>query len=237
MDNLISVATENFLKTVYTLGNSIGKNTRPGTVARELGITNAAATDMARKLSAKNLLDYTKYRELKLTSEGEKMALGVIRKHRLWETFLHRVFGLSMHEIHREAEQLEHFTSDFLTEKLSLFLGHPTTDPHGDPIPDASGVFNNGNTEVLPLSQATEGEKYTVSRLQGSDKEYFDFCQQNDLKVNSVIRIINRYPNNRMTEVEVKKRKLLLHEDLTSTITVSKMPSSLEFHNRKRQNP
>lgn len=234
MENLVSVATENFLKTIYSLDNSEGKNTRPGSVARQLGITNAAATDMARKLSARNLVDYTKYRELKLTPEGEKMALGVIRKHRLWETFLHRVFGLTMHEIHREAEQLEHFTSDFMTEKLSLFLGHPTTDPHGDPIPDASGIIGSAHAETLPLSQAAEGENYKVTRLQGSDEEYFDFCHQNNIKINTVIRILNRYPNNRMTEVAVKNRKLLLHEDLASTIAVSKIKEKHAVHHNQK---
>lgn len=225
MENPVSMASENFLKTIYSLDRSHSKNTRPGTIARELGITNAAATDMARKLSARNLVDYTKYRELKLTPAGEKVALTVIRKHRLWETFLHQVFGLSMHEIHREAELLEHLTSDFLTERLSNFLGHPTTDPHGDPIPNASGHMYESDHDIIPLSAADPGSIYTVSRLLGSDPEYFEFCQSNHLRLNAILKVTARYPNTRMTEVTLNDTRLLLHDDLSSLIQVQQSDS------------
>lgn len=98
-----------------------------------LNITNAALTDMARNLASKNLIVYTKYKPLSLTLSGQLLAMNVLRKHRLWETFLHQTLQLSLLEIHQQAEMLDHFTSDFLSEKIYLFLGYPTTDPHGDP--------------------------------------------------------------------------------------------------------
>ena len=218
-DEKISVSTENFVKTIYRFGQGAKLDTRPGTIARQLGITNAAATDMARKLALKKLIDYQKYKELKLTPNGERMALSVIRKHRLMETFLHQVLGLTMHEIHREAELLEHFTSDFLAEKIAEFLGYPQTDPHGDPIPGENGEIEAGiNSLALSLTEA--GQSYQISRLAGSDKEFFDFCYANKLEIGTEIRVQKHYPKNRMIELEVAGTKLLLTTELTNSIYV-----------------
>jgi DtxR family Mn-dependent transcriptional regulator len=117
----MSVAIENFVKTIYKNNNNDSNDTKPGNIAKKLGISNAAATDMAKKLALKNLLHYKKYQPLQLTKEGERMALNVVRKHRLWESFLHKTFDMSLHDIHREAELLEHETSDFWLKKLVLF--------------------------------------------------------------------------------------------------------------------
>lgn len=219
MNNPVSIATENFVKTVYQLGQKKGRDTRPGSIARELGISNAAATDMARKLARKGLLEYEKYKEFRLTPAGHKMALGIIRKHRLWETFLHRVFGLGMHEIHREAEMLEHLTSDFLADRISLFLGHPTADPHGDPIPNQMGELPEDPGSVL-LSQAPAGASYRMTRLSGSDREFFEFCQARSLAVGSLVRVRSQLPSRRMTEIELEGTILLLNADLAQTMHV-----------------
>ena len=219
MKNPVSIATENFVKTIYQFGQKKGHDTRPGSIARELGISNAAATDMARKLARKDLIQYEKYKELRLTPAGRKMALGIIRKHRLWETFLHQVFGLGMHEIHREAEMLEHLTSDFLADKISLFLGHPTTDPHGDPIPDHRGELPHDPGNVL-LSQAPAGASYHVTRLSGSDEEFHEFCQARSLTVGSQLRVRSQFPKRRMTEIELEGTVLLLNAELAQTMHV-----------------
>ena len=222
MENIVSVSTENFIKVIYNFENREDFDTRPGTIARELGITNAAATDMARKLAGKNLIDYEKYKELKLTPAGNKMALGIIRKHRLWETFLHQVLGLTMHEIHREAELLEHLTSDFLAEKINLFLGNPVTDPHGDPIPDETGVFRS-DMQCVSLSVAEPENDYEICRLLGSDKDFFDFCNSNRLSVGTVIKVHKQYLQKKMTEIEINNIKLVLHGEMAKTIFVKKM--------------
>lgn len=221
MENTISIATENFIKAIYNLEQGADRDTKPGYVARELGITSAAATDMARKLAVKKLIDYERYRYLKLTPAGKKIALGIVRKHRLWETFLHRVLHLTMHEIHREAELLEHLTSDFLAEKISLFLGNPTTDPHGDPIPTGEGKILSDKDSVS-LSLAEPGRDYEICRLSGSDKEFFDFCNSNRLVVGSVLNVKMQYLKNRMTEIEINKTRLLLNADVAITIFVKK---------------
>jgi len=222
MENLVSIATENFIKVIYKFEQGENYDTKPGSIARELGITSAAATDMARKLALKKLIDYEKYKELKLTPEGKKMALNIVRKHRLWETFLHQVFGLSLHEIHREAELLEHLTSDFLTEKINLFLGSPTIDPHGDPIPNEKGVVSIDNENIM-LTVAEAGGEYEICRLNGSDKEFFDFCQSNGLIVGATVLLLKQYKKNKMTEIKVGNSKLLLNAEVARTIYVKKV--------------
>lgn len=224
MEKSESIATENFITAIYRSEQHEGWDTRPGSIARELGITSAAATDMARKLSRKKLIDYHKYKALKLTPSGKKLALSVLRKHRLWESFLHQVLGLSMHEIHREAELLEHATSDFLAGEISRFLGNPSTDPHGDPIPNEKGeVVKDDHSISLALAEA--GHTYEVCRISGSDKEFFDFCHTNDLHVGASLKVRRQYSANRMTEVEVNNSRLLLSTLMAGTIYVIRKDS------------
>ena len=136
----MSISIENFVKAIYLQEQRMGEDTRPGTLSKLLNITNAATTDMARNLSEKKLVNYTKYQKLSLTPEGKKLALNVLRKHRLWEAFLHKTLDLSLHEIHLEAEKLEHLTSDFLADRIDKYLNYPASDPHGDPIPCSEGI-------------------------------------------------------------------------------------------------
>ena len=217
----MTVSIENFIKAIYRQSRLPGRDTRLSTIAGLLDITNAAATDMARKLAKKNLVNYTKYKPLSLTENGLSMALNVIRKHRLWESFLYRILGLSLHEIHREAEQLEHQTSDFLAEKIERFLGNPAFDPHGDPIPDLEGKFMPDNDQIL-LSEAEEGNMYEISRLFSSEKDFFDFCMSNHITIGSVMWVEKQYRSNRMTEVKINQNKLLLNEDFTKIIYLKK---------------
>ena len=169
----MSVAVENFIKTVYKNGKQ-HNDTSTGSIAKKLGVSNAAVTDMAKKLASRDLLFYEKYQSLELTSKGSKMALNIVRKHRLWEALLHNLFDMSLHEIHREAELLEHETSDFLADKISAYLGNPKFDPHGDPIPNSNGIITTKDNSI-PLSQTEAGKSYVISRLVSDDKEFFDF--------------------------------------------------------------
>lgn len=215
----MTVSIENFIKTVYKQSKLSVADTRLSAIAGLLDITNAAATDMARKLSSKNLVNYTKYKPLVLTETGMRLALSVIRKHRLWESFLYKTLHLSLHEIHREAEQLEHLTSDFLADKIQKYLGNPATDPHGDPIPALNGKIENDTSQII-LSEADAGHMYEISRLYSSEMDFFDFCSSNHIVVGSLIWVEKQYGPNRMTEVRIDKKKLLLNEDFTKIIYV-----------------
>ncbi|WP_242120270.1 metal-dependent transcriptional regulator [Aestuariivivens sediminicola] len=216
----MSVAIENFLKAIYKNGKRDNNDTKPGSIARELNISNAAATDMAQKLAAKDLLHYEKYQALRLTEKGTKIAMDVIRKHRLWESFLFKTFDMSLHDIHREAELLEHQTSDFLAEKMSAYLGNPKFDPHGDPIPNADGEITTVDSSIA-LSQAEEGKHYTISRLMSDDKEFFEFCAQHGLKYGHVVLVSKQFIKTKMTQVQINNNTLILNEGFTSIIYVN----------------
>ena len=216
----MSVAVENFVKAIYKNDKHKSNNTKPGNIAKKLGISNAAATDMAKKLAVKDLLHYEKYQALRLTEKGTQMALNVVRKHRLWESLLFKMFDLSLHDIHREAELLEHQTSDFLAEQISAYLGHPKFDPHGDPIPNAHGEITTKDTSVA-LSNTEEGKTYTISRLSSDDKEFFDFCAQNGLKYGNSIVVTKQYSKNKMTQISINNNTILLNQDFTNIIYVN----------------
>lgn len=214
----MSVSVENFVKTIYTQNQISGGDTKPGTIARLLMISNAAATDMARKLSVKKLVNYTKYKQLKLTPDGTSLALNVLRKHRLWETFLYKTLKLSLHEIHQEAEMLEHLTSDFLAEKIDDYLGNPSIDPHGDPIPTTMGTIRRDGNQFL-LKDAVEDATYYISRLFSSDKDILDFCTENKIITGSEIYVTRQYARG-MTEIMMEENKIMLNQEFTNSIYV-----------------
>lgn len=218
----MSVAIENFVKAIYNNNSHDAHNTKPGNIAKKLGISSAAATDMAKKLASKDLLNYEKYQELQLTEKGKKMALNIVRKHRLWEAFLFKMFDMSLHDIHREAELLEHQTSDLLAEKISEYLGHPKFDPHGDPIPNANGEITTTDTSIA-LSNALENQTYIISRLTSDDKEFFEFCSSNKIKYGNEIKVSKQFKNNKMTQLLVEGSTILLNEDFSNLIYVNEI--------------
>jgi len=218
----MSIATENFVKAIYNNNYNDARNTKPGNIAKKLGISNAAATDMAKKLAVKDLLHYKKYQELQLTDKGTKMALNIVRKHRLWEAFLFKMFDMSLHDIHKEAELLEHQTSDLLANKISAYLGHPKFDPHGDPIPNSDGEITTTDTSIS-LSIAKEGQPYIISRLLSDDKEFFEFCAHHKLKYGHEVKVTKQFKKNKMTELSVENTTILLNEDFTTLIYVNEI--------------
>lgn len=139
-----SFTEENYLKAIYKLSEKItNEGVSTNDIAAELLTKAASVTDMLKKLSDKKLINYKKYQGVSLTNKGEKVAIDIIRKHRLWEHFLVDKLGFKWDEVHDIAEQLEHVDSDELIDKLDSFLEFPKYDPHGDPIPNKSGVFAN----------------------------------------------------------------------------------------------
>jgi DtxR family Mn-dependent transcriptional regulator len=215
----MSYSEENFLKTVYLENKQPGEAIQLSTVAELLGVSNAAVTEMARKLADKKLVNYIRYKPLTLTKEGQNLALKAIRKHRIWETFLFRTLHLSLFEIHREAEQLEHLTSEFLIEKIDQFLGEPTVDPHGDPIPVADGTVNQDRTQI-PLLNAEAGKSYVVSRLFSSEEDFFEFCLLNGIGVGTTVLVIKQYDQKKLTHIKIEHNSILLNKEFSGFIYV-----------------
>ncbi len=217
----MSVSIENFVKTIYLQSANHHSDTKIGNLAQSIGISSAAVTDMAQKLAKRNLVNYQKYKPLELTKKGEELALTVIRKHRLWESFLHETLGLSLHEIHQEAELLEHQTSEFLANKIEAFLNFPKFDPHGDPIPNKNGIKAK-NSENLTTS--LQGN-YKINRLYSSSKEFFEFCESYDLSVDSEIQLTKVFEESQMVEILNQNQKILLPFSVAQNIYVEPLNS------------
>jgi len=132
---------ENYLKAIYKANQSSKEAVSTNSIAQEMKTSPASVTDMMKKLANKELIIYEKYRGAKLSASGSKTATSLIRKHRLWETFLVQKLGFSWEEVHEIAEELEHINSDKLINRMDEYLGYPKYDPHGDPIPNAEGKF------------------------------------------------------------------------------------------------
>ncbi len=164
---MLSVTEENYLKAIYQL-NTEGK-VSTNAVSKKLLTKPSSVTDMLKKLSQKQLIEYVKYHGVSLTQKGEDEALNLVRKHRLWEFFLVEKLGFHCDEIHEIAEQLEHINSVKLTNKLEELLEFPTHDPHGAPIPDKKGqILSDGYSF---LSQSKKGsEPLGKGEKENSDK-------------------------------------------------------------------
>jgi len=134
----LSGASEDYLKAIYHIAHR-GEAVTTGLLAAELGVASPSVTAMIKRLQEGELVDRAGRRELRLTASGEQAALRVVRRHRLLETFLNQMLGMPWHEVHSEAELLEHVLSERLEERIDAALGHPTHDPHGDPIPPRDG--------------------------------------------------------------------------------------------------
>ncbi|WP_317172245.1 metal-dependent transcriptional regulator [Hymenobacter sp. BRD67] len=138
----MTITEENYLKTIYKLAEvEPGQGVSTNRIAAALVTRAASVTDMLRRLAEKGLLEYEKYRGVRLTPEGRRLALLTVRKHRLWEVFLVQQLGFSWDEVHEVAEELEHVQSPLLMQRLDAFLNFPTLDPHGDPIPAEDGAM------------------------------------------------------------------------------------------------
>lgn len=146
---MYSFTEENYLKAIYKLNERSSESVSTNAIAELLQTKAASVTDMLQKLSTKKLLKYEKYKGVSLTEKGKRIALDIVRKHRLWEVFLHEKLGFGWDEVHDMAEQLEHIQSELLVNKLDDFLGNPTHDPHGDPIPTRQGELKKSNLILL----------------------------------------------------------------------------------------
>lgn len=214
----MSVSIDNFLKNIYLLSQETGSSVTSSILAERLEISVAAVTDMARKLGRQGLLDYRPYRALMLSDKGQRMALKVIRKHRLWELFLYRVLGMDLMSVHEEAEKLEHHTSDKLMEHINRFLGHPDFDPHGDPIP---GIGGNIPSEkgVIPLSEIGEQEKCKIKKLRYRDAEVSDMFEILGLRKGMVLKVLKVYSFDGSIELEFPdSTKVMISEKLADNI-------------------
>ena len=200
---MYTVSEENYIKSIYHLQQH-ARNVTTNELADRLNTKPASVTDMLKKLQAKKLLDYEKYYGVKLTPEGKKLALDVIRRHRLWENFLVNHLKFGWDEVHEIAEQLEHVQSVSLTDKLDAFMDFPRFDPHGDPIPDSKGkmeILHQVNLMQLPVGQLAE-----ISAVGSQHSELLEMLRLKNLQIGSTVKVMQRYSFDQSVEVEINKQ-------------------------------
>lgn len=184
---IISHTEENYLKAIYLLGKSESGRIPNLAIAQSLEINPATVTEMLRKLSEKKWIDYNRTNGATLTTEGQSLALAVIRKHRLWETFLVQKMEFSWDEVHEVAEQLEHIQSQKLLDQLDRFLGKPKFDPHGDPIPDANGNFPD--IKAVLLSDCLAGDRKKFVAVANHSAAFLQYLNRVGFKIEDTVEI------------------------------------------------
>jgi DtxR family Mn-dependent transcriptional regulator len=214
---MANISTEDYIKAVYKLERASQKVTTSA-LAAELGLADASITDMVKKLSDRGLLNYTPYQGVGLTAKGRRMALQIIRRHRLWEMFLVKFLGFSWDQVHDEAERLEHVTSDELEQRLDKALGFPNADPHGDPIPGADGRFEQ--TDYRALTEYDIGDVVRVLRVSDKDSEILQHASKLGLHLNKKLTVRNKMNFDGSIVVRLGSKEHFLSKEVASSIFV-----------------
>jgi len=214
---VLSAAVQDYIKAIYKLQQSEGKATTSA-LAERLSVASASVTNMVKKLAEMKLVRHTPYREAVLTPAGEKIALEIIRHHRLIELYLAEVMGYSWDRVHEEAEKLEHVISEEFEEKIDQVLGRPTTDPHGDPIPSKDGKVSA--CDHARLADLAPGTNAVVRRVDDFDPERLRYLSERGLVLNARVQVIHKEPFNGPLLVRVGKARHHLGLDVARGVFV-----------------
>jgi len=198
-----SIAEENYIKAIWRLQKD-QQNVTTNELSDELQTKPASVTDMLKRLTEKKLLNYQPYYGVKLTADGKKLALSIIRRHRLWEFFLVNKLQFNWDEVHVIAEELEHVGSQELIDRLDQFLGYPKVDPHGDPIPDKTG-------KVLQLKQTRLSdwplnETATVSGVDNQSAEMLELLRHNKISIGSKLELKRKFDFDGSVEIKMGRQ-------------------------------
>jgi DtxR family transcriptional regulator, Mn-dependent transcriptional regulator len=216
---MLSQTEENYLKALLKItfdngSNEVGTNE----LATLLAVRPATVNDMLKKLKEKELVDYEKYGKITLTTIGNKRAVEVLRKHRLWETFLYQKFNFTWDEVHDVAEQLEHIQSAKLIDQLDKFLDYPEFDPHGDPIPNKKGEINIFYKKTLADVQV--GYRCKMVAVKDNSSSFLQYVVKVGLGINNEINIISIQEYDALLVIEVNGLKSSVSQKFAENIFV-----------------
>ena len=217
----LSQTEENYLKAVYKIAESDQGSVSTNAIAKMMSTSAASVTDMIKRLSDKGYVHYKKYYGVELTTLGKTSATVLIRKHRLWETFLVSQLNFSWEEVHDIAEQLEHIQSTKLIERLDEYLGFPKFDPHGDPIPNTEGKFTLRSQTTL--AEMNIGEQGQVIGVKIHDTPFLQHLNQIGIQINTPLRIVSKQEYDQSTTVLVRDTEVLLSEKVASQLLLKKI--------------
>ena len=219
---MITQVVEDYLKAICDMESSQEKVTTSA-LAATMEVSQASVSDMLKKLRGMGLIDHAPYRRVKLTSQGEKIALEVVRHHRLIESYLMEAMGLSWDKVHDEAEKWEHVLSEELEDKMAEMLGHPTTDPHGAPIPSKDGTVVS--EEYPRLSELEEGEGAVIRHVSDREPEKLRYFADRGMYPEAEVEVTAVEPFNGPVTVRVGEVDHVIGHEIASEIFVSRRPA------------
>jgi DtxR family Mn-dependent transcriptional regulator len=202
-----SFTEENYLKAIFKLVEQDGDVVSTNAIADRVKTKAASVTDMLKKLSDKKLINYQKYQGVSLTSKGEKVALDIIRKHRLWEMFLVEKLDFKWDEVHELAEELEHINSEKLISQIDKFLNYPKVDPHGDPIPDKNGKFQTQKSK--PISVFKQNDVLIMTGVVDHSASFLQYLDKTGIALGKEIKIKNVVEFDKSLQIVINKKTLL----------------------------
>lgn len=214
----MTFSEENYLKTIYHLTIVSDSEISTNAIAEMMETKASSVTDMLKKLAEKDLLNYKKYQGVSLTEKGKLVAKMIVRKHRLWEVFLVEKLDFSWDEVHDIAEQLEHIKSEKLINKLDDFLGNPTEDPHGDPIPDVNGRIIKIEKQLL--SELHENQMGICVGVKDTSSEFLKYLDKQGIALGSLIEIVAKESFDLSLKINVDSRDLTISNKIASNLFV-----------------
>ena len=218
---MLSQTEENYLKAIYSIGISNTKSVNTTLIAKKLKTKPSSVTDMIQKLAEKNLINYEKYKGVTLSQSGKKVAVEIVRKHRLWEVFLVNKLNYSWDEVHDMAEQLEHIKSDTLVGRLEAFLDYPKHDPHGDPIPDENGNIALHKKVMLPSVEISSS--CILIGVKDSSSSFLKFLDNANIKLGDTLKVISKEDFDNSLLIENKTQTISISNQISQNLFVKKI--------------
>ena len=214
----MTFSEENYLKTIYHLTIISDAEVSTNAIAEMMETKASSVTDMLKKLADKDLVNYIKYQGVSLTNKGKLTAKMIVRKHRLWEVFLVEKLNFPWDEVHDIAEQLEHIKSEQLINKLDDFLGNPTEDPHGDPIPNAKGQIITIEKQLL--SELSENKIGICVGVKDSSSEFLKYLDKQEIALGSRIEIIEKETFDSSLKIKLDSKELTISNKIAGNLFV-----------------
>lgn len=221
-----SLTIENYVKAIYQLaGSDQSEVVSTGALATQLGVSPSSVTSMLKTLHDSELAEHRPYVGVRLTDQGQRLALRVLRRHRLIELFLARTLKLTWDEVHDEAEHMEHAVSDLLVDRIDEYLGFPGIDPHGDPIPKSDGSV--AVTAQTALSDCNEGSEFRVQRVLDQSAEFLRFLSESNLEIGARGKVLGCDKSVGTITIRLNTAEMILSKEAAGQILVARLPGSI----------
>jgi DtxR family Mn-dependent transcriptional regulator len=214
----MTTSEENYLKVIYHLSNLSPKGVNTNAIAAMLDTKASSVTDMLKKLSEKDWINYQKYQGVSLTDKGKFNAKIIVRKHRLWEVFLVEKLGFAWDEVHEVAEELEHIQSEKLINQLDQFLNFPSFDPHGDPIPNAKGEIIKIEKQLV--SEIEVGRTITCVGVKDTSVDFLQYLNKQNISLGTKMKVLEKEPFDGTLKIEINNSVIVISDKIANNLYV-----------------